>query len=112
MRNEGVRILPILRDIVSDDPEDRALGADAATDLIHEYSDAETHSLTFTLACCCEVERDPNAQEAQLHALAEFAEYNYLPQYALLRVLRMDATQLTGSAREHFDYLVEAARVE
>lgn len=109
---EGVRILPILRDILSEHPENRSLGADAATDLIQEYSDAETLCLTFTLACCCEVERDPDAQEAQLHALAEFAEHYLLPQFVLLRTLGINATRLTGSAREHFDYLVEMASVE
>lgn len=112
MMTEGVRILPMLRDILSEHPEKRSLGADAATDLIQEYSDAETLSLTFILACCCEVESDPDAQEAQLHALAEFAEYYLLPQFVLRRILGMEATELIGSAREHFDYLVEVANVE
>lgn len=110
--SEGVRILPILRGILSEAPGDRARGADAATDLIREYSDAETLSITFTLACSCEVECDLAAREAQLHALAEFAEHNLLPRVVLLRVLRMETGELAGSAREHFDYLNEVAGIE
>jgi hypothetical protein len=109
---DGVRILPILRDVVSGDPSDRARGADAATDLIWEYSDEEVVSLAFTLACAFEVEVDRQAQEAQLHALAEFAEYGVLPGFVLRRVLGMDMGELAGSAREHLEYLLEMADVE
>lgn len=49
-RIEGVRILAMLREIVSADSGDRARAADAAPDLIQEYSDSETLTLTFAVA--------------------------------------------------------------
>lgn len=111
-REDGVRILSVLRDIVGDEVSNRARGADASTDLIQEYSDAETLTLTFALACVYEVETDPSALEAQLHALAEFAEHGALPQVVLHRVLSVDKADLEGSAREHLGYLIETAGVE
>lgn len=111
-REEGVRILAILREIVSAESAERARGADAATDLIQEYSDAETLTLTFAMACSYELETDLVAQEAQLHALAEFAESGVLPGFVLRRVLGVDKGSLAGSAREHLDYLSEVADIE
>ncbi|MCT2587922.1 hypothetical protein [Actinophytocola gossypii] len=107
-----MRILGILRDIVSADSAARAQGADAATDLIQEYSDAETLILTFVVGCSYEVETDLAAQEAQLHSLAEFAERGVLPKFVLRRVLGVGKAGLVGSSREHFDYLAEVADTE
>lgn len=105
-------ILAILRDIVSSDAGVRARGADKATDLIDEYDDAETLTLTFAMARAYEVETDLSAHEAQLHAFAEFAEHNVLPQLVLLRVVSVNNNALAGWSREHLDFPIEAAHVE
>lgn len=111
-REARAHILAILRGIVSADAVQRASGADAATDLIDEYTDAEALTLTFALACAYEVEADVVAQEAQLHALAEFAESYALPTTVLQVVLEVEKGDLTGSAAEHLDYLHQVAELE
>lgn len=102
-----MRILSILRDIVSHDPTTRARGADDSTDLIRDLSDPETLTLTFTLACAYEIEDAAVAQEAQLHAMAEFAEGDALPGFVLQRVLSIDKKPREATAIEYLEYLNE-----
>ena len=100
------RVRLLLRAASSDDAQTRAEGADAVTDVLRDLDTLDAATLSHALVSLRLVETDAVCHEAQLHALAELAEWHPLPDEAGERLRSLDATTVTGSQVEYLDGLL------
>jgi hypothetical protein len=99
------RVRSLLGNLASGSAEVRGLTADDATDWMASFEHREAAIVSRLLVWLATVESDDAAREAQLHALAEFAEHGRVPADALVDVGQLPRDELAGSAVEYFDYL-------
>ena len=85
--------------------EMRDLAADSVTDWVRSFEHREAAIVSRVLVWLATVETDDTAREAQLHALAELAEYGLLPADVLADTGQLSHAELRGSSIEHLDYL-------
>lgn len=79
-------VLDLVHGITSPDAAKRDRSADEVTDVHRGLSDEDVALLAHTLVGARLVEHDTCCQEAQLHALAELAEWHSLPTEAVGRL--------------------------
>lgn len=99
------RIRELLGQLVDASPDARSLAADSVTDLIHSFDKSEAAILSRVLLWLALEEPGVAAREAQLHALAELAEWGLVPAEVLRDVGELAHRDLSGSSVEHFEYL-------
>jgi hypothetical protein len=99
------RVLELLRSLVAPSVDTRGTAADSVTDWTRALDSTEAVIISRVLLWLALVESDDTAKEAQLHALAELAEFGLVPADVLADVGQLPATGLHGSSVEHFDYL-------
>lgn len=77
----------------------------SVTDWTHAFDAAEAAIVARVLLWLALVETDGSAEEAQLHALAELAEWGLVTHETLQDVGQLTRAGLHGSSVEYFDYL-------
>lgn len=92
----------------SDDASTRADGADGVPDVLRDLSPLEAVTLAHALVVLRLTEQDATCAEAQLHALAELAEWHPVPAEALAPLRYLDTGTVLGSQVEYLDYLLAA----
>ena len=97
--------LELLGQLVAASAEARSMAADSVTDRTLRLDGVEAAVISRVLLWLALVETDDVAREAQLHALAELAEYGLVPTEILDDVGQLSRAELHGSSIEHFDYL-------
>lgn len=97
----------ITRRLFAADADVRARSADEVTDVLRGLDSGQVHLLARGLAAARIDEMDPVAQEAQLHALSELAEWHELPSDVFARVAEIPEETVTGSQVEYRSYLRE-----
>jgi hypothetical protein len=95
------QIIEFVRGLVADDPSVRARTADAVTDIVRDYSSDDAAALAYLLAALRISETDDVAQESQLNALAELAEWHDVPPGAVGLLAHVPRETITGSQVEH-----------
>jgi hypothetical protein len=104
------RVLDLLGRLVAASADARGSAADSVTDWTRAFDGPEAATVSRVLLWLALVETDGTAQEAQLHALAELAEYDLVPAAVLDDVEQLPPAKLHGSSIEHFDYLRSRCR--
>jgi hypothetical protein len=99
------RVLQILRGLSDGGSFARQEAAAVSADLAESMSDHEAVVVGTVLAWTSIDEQDPEALEAELHALATFVEWDRLPTFVLAEIAPLDRDRLGGSALEHYEYL-------
>jgi hypothetical protein len=99
------RVRDLLGKLVAGSTEVRGQAADSVTDWTKSFERHDAAIVSRMLVWLATVESDDAAREAQLHALAELAEYDLVPSDVLVDVGQLTRDELHGSAVEHFDYL-------
>lgn len=99
------RIRDLVEKLVAASEEIRGLAADSVTDWEKSFDPREAAIVSRVLVWLATVETDDAAREAQLHALAELAEYGLVPADVLADVGQLSRDALRGSSVEYFDYL-------
>jgi uncharacterized tellurite resistance protein B-like protein len=103
--NVEALVVDLVRRLTSQEAHDRALAAEEATDIIHSLREFGP-VLAGVLALVRLREADQEAQEAELHALAELHEWGLVPTTILEVLARLDPISLDASQREYWDYLL------
>jgi hypothetical protein len=101
-------VLDLVHGITSPDAAVRGRSADEVTDVHRALSAADIGLIVHVLVSARERERDPRCQEAQLHALAELAEWHDLPPEPVSRLASLDPTPALDQ-REYLDLLLSNA---
>ncbi|MFE6861014.1 hypothetical protein [Nocardia sp. NPDC057668] len=103
--------LELIRGLLCDSPERRDRAADECTDQIGAYDLAQRTTLLHVLLWSAQVETSPAAMESELNAACAIVDSG-APSGTIAAVLSgIDRSKLSGSAIEHYDYLVgEAGR--
>jgi hypothetical protein len=100
------RTLGLLQSLVAASADARGKAADSVTDWLRAFESSEAAIVSRVLLWLASVETDDSAREAQLHALAELAEYGLVPPAEVLAEIgQLSRAELHGSSIEHFDYL-------
>jgi len=99
------QIRELLGRLVANSAGARGIAADSVTDWTKAYDSSEAAIVARVLMWLALVESDDSAKEAQLHALAELAEWDLVPNEVLRDVDQLTRTGLRGSSVEYFDYL-------
>ncbi|MEU0544705.1 hypothetical protein ABZ319_33005 [Nocardia sp. NPDC005978] len=103
--------LGLIRALLGDLPESRDRAADECTDLIGAYDPEQITTLLHVLLWSAQVETSPTAMESELHAACEIVSAGAPTDKIAAVLARIDRSRLSGSAIEHYDYLVgEAGR--
>jgi DNA-binding transcriptional ArsR family regulator len=103
--NVEALVVDLVRRLTSQEAHDRALAAEEAIDIIHSLGELGP-VLAGVLALVRLREADPEAQEAELHALAELYEWGLVPTTILEILARLDRSYLNPSQVEYLDYLL------
>jgi hypothetical protein len=98
-------VLELIGRLVAGSADCRGTAADRATDWTQAFDDTQAAIISRVLLWLALVETDDTAREAQLHALAELAEFARVPAEVLRDVRQLSRAELHGSSIEHFDYL-------
>lgn len=101
----SARLLELIQGLINSDPQIRADGADAVTDHPQELDGVTVDAVASVLLALRVHELDPRAGEAQLHALADLAEWHVLPSSVLHNLDKIPAATITGSVAEHLEDL-------
>ncbi|WP_280393146.1 hypothetical protein [Nocardia brasiliensis] len=105
--------LALLRALLGDSPENRERAADECTDLVGAYEPEQETTLLHVLLWSAEVETSANAMESELNAVSAIVSARSPSSKISTLLSRIDRSQLSGSAVEHYDYLVgEADRTD
>lgn len=114
MSVSAVFLVQLLRSMLVLEGSKRSLAVDALTDHVPALSSPEGAAFAQVLVWLVAGEADAEAVESELHALAELAEAGLVDETVLHQLGSVGArARLTGSALEHFDYLItvlESAR--
>ncbi|MEV0285588.1 hypothetical protein AB0H36_15865 [Kribbella sp. NPDC050820] len=97
--------MAIARGLVAADAGVRARSADEVTDVIRALDSGHMAVLAHLLAAIRVGETDPVAREAQLHALAELAEWHELPAEVFARTSDIPQDTVSASETEYLAYL-------
>jgi hypothetical protein len=100
-----VLMMNLLRGLLAESAEGRAMAADSVVDLLKSYEPSEAAVVSIVLAWLAGNEADEVALEAQLHAISELAEHGLVPFAALESVSHLSRGQLRGSSLEYYEYL-------
>ncbi|MFI7001290.1 hypothetical protein [Nocardia sp. NPDC050175] len=98
--------LGVLRGMLSGFAAARERACDEVTDLTAEWSAQQTGVLVAVMCWLAAEESDPDAFEAELHAVSELVENREVERRDFQGVLAVDRNKLSGSTVEYFDYLV------
>jgi hypothetical protein len=98
-------VVDLVRRLTSEEAHDRANAAEETIDIIHSLGEFGP-VLAGVLALVRLTEGDPEAQEAELHALAELCEWGLVPTTILEVLARLDRRCLDASQIEYLDYLL------
>lgn len=98
-------LIRIVRGLVAEGPAVRARSADKVTDIVQDLTGDDVALLAHLLIAARIGEGDALAQEAQLHALSELAEWHELPLGALARLSEVPKETVTGSEVEYMEHL-------
>lgn len=107
MESEELRML-VTQLAVANDAQ-RGLAADSVVDLVQSTDQATGAVVSRALEVMLMIERSDEALEAQLHALAEMAEWDLVPHDVIVRVCSSRAWGQPW-AGEYVDYLRSAAK--
>jgi hypothetical protein len=99
------QVLELLGRLVAGSADCRGTAADTVSDWTRTFDGTEAAIISRVLLWLALVETDDTAREAQLHALAELAEFDLAPDEVLRDVGQLSRAELHGSSIEHFDYL-------
>jgi hypothetical protein len=99
------RIRDLIGRLAAESARDRGTAADSVTDWTQSFDESEASVISRVLLWLSIAESDEGAKEAQLHALAELAEWELVPVEVLRDVGQLAGTGLSGSSIEHFEYL-------
>ena len=99
-------LIDLYRGLVHHDPRQRDQHADSVTDIHRSMSDAEVHGIGTLLAALAVWESDPDAREAQLHALDLLHQWDQTAPDAIELVSRIDRTTLARPEIGYVDYLL------
>jgi hypothetical protein len=99
------RTRELLAKLVAASPEGRDKAADSVTDWLRSFDAQEAVVIARVLLWLASAETDDSAKEAQLHALAELAEYGLAPIDVLSEVGLLPLGELRGSSIEYVHYL-------
>jgi hypothetical protein len=99
------RIRDLLARLAAKSADDRSIAADSVTDWTQAFDGSEAAVVARVLLWLALVESDDTAKEAELHALAELAEWDLVPHDVLRDVDQLTYADLRGSSIEYFDYL-------
>jgi hypothetical protein len=99
------RVRELLGRLAAGSADARSMAADSVTDWTQAFDGSEAAIVARVLLWLALAETDGTAKEAQLHALAELAEWDLVPRDALQDVDQLTRAELHGSSIEHFDYL-------
>lgn len=99
-------VLEVLHGITSQDANTRERSAEGVTDVHRGLPTDDIASLVRALVDARLVEESPKCQEAQLHALAELAEWHQLPQDAVGRLRGL----AVGDDPSQAEYLADLLR--
>ena len=102
---DSSQIRELIGRLVTNSADARSTAADSVTDWTKSYDSPEAAIVARVLIWLALVESDDSAKEAQLHALAELAEWDLVPNDALQDIDQLARTRLHGSSVEYFDYL-------
>jgi hypothetical protein len=99
-------LIDLYRGLVHRDPRQRDQHANSVTDIHRSMSDAEVHGIGTLLAALAVWEPDPDAREAQLHALDLLHQWDQTAPDAIELVSRIDRTTLAVPEIEYVAYLL------
>lgn len=99
-------VLELLAGIASADPRTREVAADEVTDVHRRLPSQDVDALTAALVDARLAETVRGAQEAQLHALAELAEWHELPEAQVQRLTAVPRPTGDKSQDEYLSYLL------
>lgn len=100
-------VMAIARGLVAGDPVVRARSADAVTDVVRGLEADDAALLAYLLISVRIAETDHIAREAQLHGLAEVAEWHGLPAAVLTLIGNVPQDTVAGSEIEYMEYLLQ-----
>ncbi|WP_067723019.1 hypothetical protein [Nocardia yamanashiensis] len=98
--------LKLIRALLDDSPESRDRAADECTDQIGAYDPEQETTLLHMLLWSAQVETSPTAMESELNAACAIVSAGAPSSTIAAPLSRIDRSKLTGSAIEHYDYLV------
>lgn len=99
------RIRELLAQLADESADVRSVAADGVTDWPSSFDKSEAAVISRVLLWLALEEPADEAREAQLHALAELAEWGLVPAEVLRDIAELADRGLSGSSLEHFEYL-------
>jgi hypothetical protein len=103
--NVETLVVDLVRRLTSKEAHDRTSAAEEVIDIIHSLEEFGP-VLAGVLALVRLREEDLEAQEAELHTLAELHEWGLVPTTILEVLARLDGSYLDASQIEYLDYLL------
>jgi len=103
---DGRLVLDLVAGLASAGAHRRQRTADEVTDVHRHLGDDDTSVLATVLVAARLVEGDKAAQEAQLHALAELAEWHQLPRTVVARLHQLPRPTGDPSQDDYLAFLL------
>ncbi|WP_280212025.1 hypothetical protein [Nocardia cyriacigeorgica] len=98
------KLLEILRNLTSEDPDSRDRACGIVADLVYAFDTHEMNSVSSTLATLAVEETDKRLRESELHALMELGDSPYFDAKFVSTLNEIDRNTLVGPEIEYFEY--------
>ncbi|AVH22121.1 hypothetical protein [Nocardia cyriacigeorgica] len=98
------KLLEIIQNLTSDDPDTRDDACGTVTDLVQSFDSHETTMISSTLATLAASETNKRLRESELHALVELGDSPHFDPQFVGPLNEIDRSTLVGSEIEYFEY--------